>query len=103
MATSKEYINYVLEQLDDIGHISIRPMMGEYCLYYKEKLIGLICDARVLIKKCKASDKMLKGAPLQYPYQGSKSLMYVIDVDEADSFKELFESLYLELPERKIR
>lgn len=103
MATSKEFLDYLIDKIKMNDTITIKPMMGEYLIYYKGKLIGDICDNSLLLKRCKATDKMLQGASLQYPYVGSKQLMYVVDIDEFTMFQELFDAMCLELPERKVR
>ena len=63
MASSKEYLDYILEQLSGIDDISYRTMMGEYIIYYKGKVIGGIYDNRFLVKETKSSALMLKDAP----------------------------------------
>ncbi len=63
MATSKEYLSYILEQLGEIGNISHRAMMGEYVLYYKDKVIGGIYDNRFLVKPVKSAVALLPDAP----------------------------------------
>lgn len=104
MATSKEYHDYIVECLSKAGDITTKKMMGEYCIYYQGKLIGDLCDNRLLVKQAETSIRLLKNCQLEYPYEGSKTLMYVVeDVEDPDLMKELLNGLYAELPEPKKR
>ncbi len=102
MATSKDYLNYLSEQLKDVPEVTFRPMMGEYLIYYKGKLLGDICDNRLLIKPVEAAKKLLPDAEMQLPYDGAKTLFILVeDIDDGEFLKKLFEAMYPELPERK--
>ena len=101
MATSKEFLNYVSEQLRDISEISFRAMMGEYLLYYRGKLIGDICDNRVLLKPVSAAKNLLPDAEMQPPYEGAKDMLVLEDLENSEFIYELFEAMYPELPEPK--
>lgn len=102
MATSKEYYEYIIENLNKIGEITTRKMMGEYCVYYKSKLIGDICDNTFLIKQTETSMKIFAKNKRAYPYEGSKTLMIVIeDAENAELLREVFEGMYDELPASK--
>ena len=104
MATSKEYHDYIVECLSKAGDITTKKMMGEYCIYYQGKLIGDLCDNRLLVKQAETSIRLLKNCQLEYPYEGSKTLMYVVeDVEDKDLMSELLKGLYVELPEPKKR
>lgn len=104
MATSKEYHDYIVECLSKVGDITTKRMMGEYCIYYQGKLIGDLCDNRLLVKQTDTSIRLLKNCNLEYPYEGSKTLMYVVeDFEDTDLMKELLNGLYAELPEPKKR
>ena len=104
MATSKEYHDYIVECLSKAGDITTKKMMGEYCIYYQGKLIGDLCDNRLLVKQAETSIRLLKNCQLEYPYEGSKTLMYVVeDFEDTDLMKELLNGLYAELPEPKKR
>lgn len=99
MATSKDYFNYVFENLKRAGNVSARSMMGEYVIYYRGKVIGNICDNCLFIKQTKTSSKILGDCEMAYPYRGSKTLMYIMDNFEDENFvRELFEAMYDELP-----
>lgn len=98
MASSKGYLDYILEQLSDLEDITYRSMMGEYMLYYKGKIIAYICDDRLLVKPVKAAKNLLPDAPMESPYQGAKDMLLVEEVDDRRFLKELFLAMYEELP-----
>ena len=101
MASSKEYLDFVLEQLSELEDISYRAMMGEYIIYYRGKVMGGIYDDRFLVKQTKSSLKMMPDADLELPYEGGKEMIMVDDVDNRDFLKDLFEAMYDELPVSK--
>ena len=101
MASSKEYLDFVLEQLSELEDISYRAMMGEYIIYYRGKVMGGIYDDRFLVKQTKSSLKMMPDADLELPYEGAKEMIMVDDVDNRDFLKDLFEAMYDELPVSK--
>ena len=100
MATSKDFINYILEQFNAEG-LTFRPMMGEYLVYYKGKLVGDICDNRLLIKPVDSAKRLLPDAEYQPPYDGAKPLILVENIDDGEFLRKLFEEMYSELPEPK--
>ena len=101
MASSKEYLDFVLEQLSELEDITYRAMMGEYIIYYRGKVIGGIYDDRFLVKQTKSALKMMPDADLELPYEGAKEMIMVDDIDNKDFLKELFEVMYNELPAPK--
>ena len=101
MATSKEYLSYILEQLGEIGNISHRAMMGEYVLYYKDKVIGGIYDNRFLVKPVKSAVALLPDAPMETPYEGAKDMLMIEDVENHALMAELLDAMYDELPAPK--
>lgn len=104
MATSKEYYEYITENLNKVGEITTRKMMGEYCVYYKSKLIGDICDNTFLIKQTKISLKFFGENEKAYPYEGSKTLMIVVDdAENTELLRQVFDGMYDELPDSKKR
>ena len=98
MASSKEYLTFILEQLSDLDGVSYRAMMGEYILYYKEKIIGGIYDDRLLVKPVKAAQKYIPEAVLVSPYPGAKEMLLVDNVDSKDYLTTLFKAMFDELP-----
>ncbi len=99
MATTKEYRDYVVEQLNDLKNITCRPMMGEYLLYYNGILFGGIYDERVLIKIIPENKEY--NLQEEIPYQGAKP-MYLIDIDNSDLAKEIILKTCKYLPVKKI-
>ena len=98
MASSKDYLEYILEQLSDLDDISHRAMMGEYIIYYRGKIVGGIYDDRFLIKPVKSAMEMMPDADMELPYKGAKEMILVQDVENRDFLNELFEAMYDELP-----
>ena len=82
MASSKEYLDFVLEQLSALEGVSARPMMGEYVLYYRGKVVGGVYDDRFLLKPTKSARALMPGAPAEIPYPGAKAML-AADVDDA--------------------
>ncbi len=98
MASSREYMAFVLEQC---GGLSARAMMGEYVLYYGGKVVGGVYDNRLLVKITTSSLAMMPNAPRELPYEGAKEMLLVEDVENRNFLNELFESMYQELPNPK--
>lgn len=101
MASSKEYLDFILEQLSDLEEITYRAMMGEYIIYYKEKIVGGIYDDRFLVKNVKSAADKMPDAQLELPYEGAKKMLLVDNVDNKIFLKDLLESMYEDLPEQK--
>lgn len=101
MASSKDYLEYILEQLRDLDEISYRAMMGEYIIYYRGKVIGGIYDDRFLVKPVKAAVALMPDAEKEIPYEGAKEMLLVDDVENREFMKELLKSMYDELPAPK--
>ena len=98
MASSKEYLEYILEQLSDLDDITYRAMMGEYIIYYRGKIIGGIYDDRFLVKPVKSAMAMMPDASMELPYEGAKEMILIDDVDDRDFLNELLDTMYDELP-----
>ena len=98
MASSKEYLHFVLEQLSDTDDISYRPMMGEYILCYRGKIVGGIYDDRLLVKKTKSASELMPAAICDFPYDGAKEMLRVDEVDSKEFLAGLFDAMYDELP-----
>ena len=103
MASSKEYLEYILEQLSDLEDISHRAMMGEYIIYYRGKIIGGIYDDRFLVKPVKSAISLMPDASMELPYEGAKEMLLVDDVENKRFLGELLEAMYEELPSPKKR
>ena len=98
MASSKEYLEFVLEQCEGL---SARTMMGEYVLYYGGKVVGGVYDNRLLVKPMESAVALMPEAPRELPYEGAKEMLLVEDIEDRDILKKLFEAMYEELPEPK--
>ena len=94
MATTKEYKDYILEQLSILDNITCKPMMGEYLLYYNNVLFGGIYDDRLLVKKTSSNSKYNMSESI--PYDGAKS-MYLVDTDDRDVLKHIVLDTYKDL------
>ena len=101
MASSKGYLDYILEQLSETGEISYRAMMGEYIIYCREKVIGGIYDDRFLVKPTKNAGKMMPNASREIPYEGAKEMLLVEDIDDRDFLNKLLNAMVDELPAPK--
>lgn len=101
MATKKEYLEFVLEQLSGLTQITHRMMMGEYIIYYRGKIAAYVCDDRFLVKPVESVKQMLPDAPLEPPYEGAKDMVLIEDIDNREFLTELFDAMYEELPEPK--
>ena len=98
MSSTKEYLNFILDQLSALDDISYRAMMGEYILYYRGKIIGGIYDDRFLVKNTASAAAMMPDAELEAPYEGAKAMRLVEAVDDRLFLQVLLNALYDELP-----
>ncbi len=98
MASTKEYLTFVLDQLSGLDGIAHRAMMGEFILYYRGRVAGGIYDDRLLVKPVPAALSFMPDAPRELPYEGAKEMLLVENVDDADFLKSLFRAMYDELP-----
>ena len=101
MASSKDYLEYILDQLSGLDDVSCRAMMGEYIIYYRGKIVGGIYDDRFLVKPVKAAVAMMPNADLELPYEGAKEMLLVDDVENREFLCDLLDAMYPELPAPK--
>ena len=101
MASSKEYLDFVLEQLSELEEITYRAMMGEYIIYYRGKIVGGIYDDRLLVKPVKSAISLIPNATYELPYEGAKEMLLVDNVDSKEFLTKLFDAMYDELPAPK--
>ena len=101
MASSRGYLDFILEQLFELEEITYRAMMGEYILYYRGKIVGGIYDDRLLVKPVKSAISLMPDATYELPYEGAKEMLLVNDVDNKDFLTQLFNAMYDELPNPK--
>ena len=98
MASSREYLDFILDQLSSLDGISHRAMMGEYIIYYRDKVVGGIYDDRFLVKPVEVALKMMPDAQMEIPYEGAKPLVAVDNVEDREFLQNLIEAMYDELP-----
>ena len=101
MASTKEYLDFVLEQLSELDEVSFRAMMGEYILYYRGRIFGGIYDDRLLVKPVPIALKLMSDAVMELPYDGAKEMILVDDIDNREFLCRLVRSMWEELPEKK--
>ncbi|MBO5248424.1 MAG: TfoX/Sxy family protein [Clostridia bacterium] len=101
MASSKEYLAFILEQLSELEGITYRAMMGEYILYYRGKIVGGIYDDRFLVKPVKSAISLMPNASCELPYAGAKELLLVDQVDSKEFLIKLLDAMYEQLPSPK--
>ena len=101
MASSKTYLEFILEQLSDLDGVSYRAMMGEYILYFRDKVVGGIYDDRLLVKPVPAAVSLMPAASYELPYEGAKEMLLVDAVDDREFLRRLFLAMYDELPAQK--
>lgn len=101
MASSKEYLDYILEQMSGLDDVTYRAMMGEYIIYYRGKIVGGIYDDRFLVKPAKSAQAMMPEAEMELPYEGAKEMLLVDGVENREFLAELLNAMYEELPAPK--
>ena len=92
MASSKAYLDFILEQLSGLEEVTYRAMMGEYILYYRGKIVGGIYDDRLLVKPVKSAVSYMPDARYELPYDGAKEMLLVEEVDDREFLTGLFEA-----------
>lgn len=97
MTSSRNYLDFVLDRLSDVDDVTYRPMMGEYILYFKGKVIGGIYDDRFLVKPTKSAKRLMPEATYETPYAGANDMLLVDNIDDSDFLRELLEALYADL------
>ena len=100
MASSKEYLDFILGQLSGLPDVRCKAMMGEYILYYRGKIIGGIYDDRFLVKPVEAARVLMPEAVLERPYEGAREMLLVDEVDDREFLEQLLEAMYDELPDK---
>ena len=100
MASTKEYLTYILEQLSGLDDVRYRAMMGEYILYYRGKVVGGVYDNRLLLKLTPSARALLPDAPMELPYEGAKAML-LADADDRELLASVLTALVDELPAPK--
>ena len=100
MASSKEYLQFILEQLSDLDEITYRKMMGEYIIYYHGKILGGIYDDRLLIKPINSVLDYMSEITYEVPYEGAKPMIFIKEIENKDFLIGLFRMMYDELSKK---
>ena len=103
MASSKECLAFILDQLSELEEMSYRPMMGEYILYYRGKIIRGIYDNRLLLKPVKVVLDQLGQTRLERPYEGAKEMILLEDLEDKSFLARLIKDMYEVLPAPKVK
>ncbi|MBQ4631276.1 MAG: TfoX/Sxy family protein [Clostridia bacterium] len=103
MSTTKDYLTYIIDQLSELDHIKHRQMMGEYIIYYKDKIAAYLCDNRVMVKPVPSALNMIPNARFEPPYEGAKDMIVIENADDREFLTKLFNAMYDELPQPKKR
>ena len=103
MASSREYLDFILDQLSELDGITSKPMMGEYIIYLNGKIVGGIYDNRFLVKPTKSAEEMMPDADRELPYEGAKEMLLVDDVENRTFLAALISAVAGDLPETKKR
>ena len=98
MASSQEYLRFILNQLSDLDDITYKAMMGEFIIYYRGKIVGGIYDDRLLIKPIKSAVDYMTKVQYELPYKGAKEMLFIEQVDNKDYLIGLFKCIYNEFP-----
>ena len=99
MSSSKDYLDFLLDQLSELEGITYKAMMGEYIIYYRGKIVGDIYDNRLLVKPVQSAVSFMPIVTYELPYEGAKEMLMVYNVDSKEFLTELFYAMYDELPE----
>ena len=103
MASTKAYLDFILDQLSGLDEITYRAMMGEYIIYYRGRIVGGVYDNRFLVKSTKSAVAMMPDAERELPYEGAKEMLLVDNVDDREFLQKLLEAMHKELPAPKVR
>ena len=103
MASTKAYLDFILDQLFGLDEITYRAMMGEYIIYYRGRIVGGVYDDRFLVKPTKSAAAMMPDAERELPYEGAKEMLLVDNVDDREFLQKLLDAMYEELPAPKVR
>ena len=105
MACNTDFVLYVVDQCSGAGEISVRKMMGDYCIYCNGVFFGLICDNNLYVKITEAGAAVLEALDVRQPYEGAKDYYYIADVDDRDYLEDIIKATVPELlsPKAKSR
>ena len=101
MSSSKDFLDFVLDQLSGLPDITYRAMMGEFIIYYRGKIVGGIYDNRFLVKPIPSAQKLLPNAKMEIPYPKGKPMIMIPDIEDTELLESVFNVIYDELPNKK--
>lgn len=101
MASSTDFVQYIVDQCGGAGEITARKMFGDYCVYCCGKPFGLVCDNGFYVKPTEEGRRLLRAEDLRPPYDGAKPHFYIEDVDDRDYLAALTRATCAALPEPK--
>jgi len=97
MSSTREYLDFVMDQLSELGEVSYRAMMGEYVIYYRGKVVAGVYDDRFLVKPTPGVRAVLPNAPMEIPYPGGKAMIMIEDIENRELLRTLFDAVYIDL------
>ena len=97
MSSTREYLDFIMDQLSELDAVSYRAMMGEYVIYYRGKVVAGIYDDRFLVKPTPGARRILPKAPMEIPYPGGKAMIMIEDIENRDLLRTLFDAIYTDL------
>lgn len=103
MACNLDFVQYIIDQCSGAGNIAVKKMMGDYCIYCKGILFGLICDNNLYIKVTEPGREKLKEVELRAPYRGAKDYFYISNVDDQEYLINLIRTTISALPREKLK
>lgn len=102
MATSENFLCYVLENIPDRRAVRSRKMFGEYTIYLNDKPVLLICDNTVFAKKLPELEDLCADCPESLPYEGTK-VHWILDPEDRERFPAVLDILEQITPQPKKR
>ena len=102
MACNADFVQYIVDQCSGAGVITVRKMMGDYCIYCNGVLFGLICDNNFYVKVTEAGEAVLEEVELRQPYEGAKDYFFVSNVDNRDYLEDI-DAARATFPESKVQ
>ena len=101
MASSTDFVQYIVDQCSGAGTIEVRKMFGDYGIYCDGKIFGLICDNGFYVKPTAKGRQVLRSEEMRPPYDGAKPYFYIDDVDDSDYLSALVKATCVDLPDTK--
>lgn len=100
---NRSFVDYVIEQIQDIGSVSHKYMFGGCAIYFKNKVVALICDNQLFVRPTIKGKDYIKNVIEEPPYPGAKKHFLIENVDDKEWLCELIRITEAQLPEQKIK